>query len=308
MEDKLNKLEIRSLGDCTIREITEQWNTGFQQYLGSDSIGMSIVQTTGRLGRLNIHPDLSVAAFVEGVPAGFVMIGLAEANGRKLAWNGGTGVNPSFRGHSLSKLLLREAIRRTQSAGAHSLSLETRIENDRAIRSYLSCGFEIRDQVHVMRKEGGFADLPFARSRSSDYRTVPVAPCRAGLLPFYPLAKNSWTVEWFMTEDSEAIIALDHYGEAAGYAIYRRSLDSTGRLDSIQLTQCEADPQRGDGRDVIRFMLADIFSPLTELSFRSFHYLRESNGEALMALHEAGFITVYSEHLMTLDFERHPDA
>lgn len=301
MQQKLEKLEIRSLGDCTIREMTEQWNTGFQQYLGS-SMSMSIVQMSSRIGRLNIHPELSVAAFIEGVPAGFVMIGIADVGGRKMAWNGGTGVNPEFRGLSLSKRLLQEAIRRTKEAGAHSLSLETRVENDRAIRSYSGCGFQSKDKLHVMRKEGAFTSIPFLRERGVDYRAIPAAPYRVGKLSYYPLLKNSWTTEWFATESSEAIIALDVMGQPAGYAIYKKGFSGDGKLERVQLTQCEADPQRVDGRNVVRFLLDEVFAPQAGPISRNVHYLRESNVEVLDALREAEFQHIYTEHLMVLDF------
>ncbi len=301
MDGKLDKLEIRSLGDCTIREITEQWNTGFQQYVDDSNMSRTIVQMSSRIGRMNIHPELSVAAYIEGVPAGFVMIGLAQANGRKLAWNGGTGVNPSFRGLSISKLLLGEAIRRTE-AGAHSLSLETRVENERAIRAYEKVGFRIEDTMHIMRKEGGFTTIPFVRSHGGHYDAIPSTPKRVGQLSFYASSKNAWKLEWFVNESCEAIIAADHRGEPAGYALFKRSLNSDGELVGVELIQCEADPRRSDSSDVVRFMLGDLFSPLAPCKVRSAYYLREKNTAALEAVREAGFQTVMAEHLMVLDF------
>jgi ribosomal protein S18 acetylase RimI-like enzyme len=301
MDDaKLGQMEIRSLGDCTIREITEQWNIGFQQYFNKMSI--SIEAMTVRLGRLNIHPELSVAAYIGGIPAGFVMIGLAHVNERKLAWNGGTGVNPEFRGHSLSKLLLKEAISRTQAAGAESLSLEVRLDNDRAIRAYLSCGFRIMDTLQLMRREEAFTSLPFFRSRSADYRIINVTPHIVGRLAYYQEARNSWTTQWFREEGNEAIIVSDRKGESAGYALYRKSYSADGMLESIELTHCEADPQRSDGDDIVRILLAEVFSPLSGSCLRKIRYLRESNTEALDALREAGFHTVFAEHLMVLNF------
>ncbi|MDF2721036.1 MAG: hypothetical protein K0Q59_711 [Paenibacillus sp.] len=305
MDEKQTRLDIRAMGDCTIREITEQWNTGFQQYLGNGGMSTSIVAMSLRIGQMSIHPDCSVMGYIDGVPAGFVMIGIAQANGRKLAWNGGTGVNPLFRGMSLSKRLLAEAIQRTRAAGAHSLTLETRVENDRAIRSYSSCGFQIVDQIHNMRKEGAFSGMPFQRSSSTDFRAVPATPRKVGRLPFYPLSQNSWTTEWFTTGSHEAIIAVDPMGDAVGYAVYSNSLNADGRVEGVLLTQCEADPRRSDGDEVIRFLLNAVFVPSVGGNIaRKTHYLREKNSAAYDALREAGFVTTLAEHLMVLEMDK----
>ncbi|MDF2723685.1 MAG: hypothetical protein K0Q59_3360 [Paenibacillus sp.] len=301
MGDAAGQLEIRSMGDCTIREITEQWNTGFANYFGGD-MSKTAVEMSLRIGRMSIHPDLSVMGYIDGVAAGFVMIGIAHANGLKLAWNGGTGVNPQFRGMSLSKRLLQEAIARTQAAGANRLTLETRTENERAIRSYTSCGFRIVDTVHNMSRRGAFDEPPFRRKTSADYRSIPVTPRAAGRLPFYPLTFNSWTTEWFAVESNEAIIALDAQGNAAGYAIYNKSLNKDGHAASVRLTQCEADPRRSDGDEVIRYLLSEVFAPLSAMNERTVHYLREKNTAAYEALREAGFATVFAEHTMALEF------
>jgi ribosomal protein S18 acetylase RimI-like enzyme len=301
MQETVGRLDIRSLGDCTLREITEQWNTGFALYFGGD-MTKSIMEMSSRIGRMNIHPELSVMGYIDGMPAGFVMIGLVQANGRKLAWNGGTGVNPAFRGMSLSKRLLQEAIDRTQAAGAHRITLETRTENERAIRSYASCGFRIIDTVHNMRKEGEFAGMPFQRRTGASYRAVQATPRQVGRLAFYPLSQNSWTTEWFSTESSEAIIALDTAGEPAGYAIYSKILNLHGHAENVLLMQCEADSRRSDSEEVVRYLLNEVFAPQSPIAMRRTHYLRAKNTAALDALREAGFETVITEHTMAMEF------
>lgn len=301
MEEDMEQLEIRSLGDCTIREITEQWNTGFLAYF--NDMNLSVENMNIRLGRLNIHPELSIAAYIGGIPAGFVMIGMANVDGRKLAWNGGTGVNPEFRGRSLSKLLLQEAIRRTQAAGAESLSLETRTDNDRAIRAYHRVGFTIRETLQVMSREGSFTSLPFVRSDSTDYRMIRVTPDVVGRLAFYGETRNSWTTEWFNAQGHEAAIVLDRNSTTVGYVLYSKSCRVDGTVESVMLTHCEAEPMRSDAGDIVRFLLGEVFTPLSGPYTRRVHYLRESNEHAIAALREAGFQTVFAEHMMVLDFK-----
>lgn len=45
----------------------------------------------------------SLAIYVDGEPAGFVMNGVRDVDGKKLAWNGGTGIAPVFRGQVLAE-------------------------------------------------------------------------------------------------------------------------------------------------------------------------------------------------------------
>jgi ribosomal protein S18 acetylase RimI-like enzyme len=322
-----NPLEIRSLGECSINELTEQWNLGFSQYFRDMTITPSAM--IAKLGRWSIHPELSVAGYIEGVPAGFVLIGLHNVRGRKLAWDGGTGVNPAFRGMGLSKTLMQEAVRRARAEGAESLALETRVENEKAIRAYLGCGFKIVDTMHVMRLEGDFEHLPFrvadialkresAEEGSSTTATDTVTATATSIAPpgytsvpsrlevvsrltFYQEAGNSWTTQWFTAASDQALIAVDPDSQPAGYAIFRKEYDQAGRLRSIQLGHCEADPARGDAPAVIAFLLGEVMEPLARGVNRRVQYMRERNVHALAALKEAGFRTHVAEHLMVCE-------
>lgn len=296
MERQADALIIRSLGDCTINELAELWNRGFQNYY----VDMTTTpeRVLGRLGRRSIHPECSVTGWIDGKPAGFVMVGIARVSGKKLAWNGGSGVSPAFRGRSLSKALLREAMRRTRAEGAKTIVLETRTENEPAIRAYRSCGFEIVDTLHDMRRSGSFETIPFRRDDRVEYAITDATPEQAGRLPFYCHERISWTTQWFNSGDSRAMLAIDDAGEVAGYAIYKRSVDENGRLRSAELTQCEAKPGRDDCREVVRFLLGRVMGPPEADITRFAHYIRESNTEAIEALREAGFAVTLSEYLM----------
>lgn len=296
MEQQAEQPVIRSLGDCTINEIAELWNRGFQHYFTNMTVTPE--RMLARLGRRSIHPECSVTAWIGGEPAGFVMVGIARARGEKLAWNGGSGVSPAFRGHSLSKTLLREAMRRTRAEGAETMSLEVRVENEPAIRAYRSCGFEIVDTLHDLRRSGSFETIPFRRDDRAEYVAVDATPEQAGRLPFYCRDRMSWTTQWFNTGDYRAVMAFDGEGELAGYAIYKRFVDDRGQLQGVELTHCEAKPGRGDSREVVRFLLSRVMGPPEADIARVAHYIRDSNTEAVEALREAGFAATLSEYLM----------
>lgn len=289
---------FKSLNECSIADITALWNTGFEQYV--HDMSRTEFQISVRLGRHHIHPLLSVAAFVGNTPAGFVMIGWREVEGRKLAWNGGTGVAPAFRGQGLSKRLLAEAIRRVKAHGADRLTLEARTDNTRAVAAYRSQGFAIVDRLLDMRCAGGFASVPFRTESDGGYFSVRGLPALAGGLPFYDNARSSWTTEWFSLDGGQSLIAYDRTGAAAGYALFQEECEGHPRHTAIRLCHCEAEPGRKDGRAVVRYMLAELMKPCVAGIVRKAHYVRASNAELIEALREAGFEQTQEEYLMEL--------
>lgn len=293
--------QMKSMAECSVNVLTELWNRGFQQDYSDTK--HTPAQQLQRMGRYRIDPGLSVVAYIGEEPAGFVWIGWREAHGRKLAWNGGTGVIPAFRGRGLSKRMLAEAIRRVGEAGAESLSLEAMTNNEPAVRAYRSCGFVTLDRLHVLQHKGGaFNHASFARERSFAYMTVRGKPELVGRLPFYNDKTTSWTCQWFSLEESQSLVVYDSGGNAAGYATFREDCADDGRQSSVELYHCEADPSREDGRELIRFMLAEVMKPSVQTLTRRARYIRASNPFVLEALTEAGFQQMKEEYLMVLTF------
>lgn len=294
------EIQFKSIADCTINEITELWNIGFSESFVDTKI--TSLQMLDKLGQQCIHPTLSVAAYLENIPAGFVLIGWREIDGRKMAWNGGTGVHPSFRGKGLGRRLLHEAIRGVKQMGAHSLSLETRTrpDNGRAVRAYESNGFVKRDILQMMRLAGDFTSLPFCREQKHSYIYVKGQPEVVRWLPFHTYDQTSWTTQWFSISNGQSLIAYDVTGKAAGFALYKESYNNDGTRNSIHLIQCEADPTCADVSGVIRSLLIEVFRPMEQNVERSTHYIRTSNVEAKQALAEAGFEVSNEEYWMTL--------
>lgn len=295
------QVRFKSLGECSIADITALWNTGFEQYV--NDMTRTEFQMAVRMGRHHIHPEMSVAAFAGDTPAGFVMVGWRDIGGRKLAWNGGTGVAVPFRGRGLSKQLLAEAIRRVRARGAERLSLEARTDNTRAVAAYRSQGFVVADRLLDMSRTDGFVDMPFRRERDAGYYCVRGEPGRAGGLPFYDSSRSSWTTEWFNLDGGQSLIAFDSSGAPAGYALYQEEAGGASRKTVVRICHCEANPERQDGRDVIRYMLAELMKPCVAGITRRAHYVRASNADLVEALREAGFEQTQEEYLMHLVFE-----
>lgn len=292
-------MSFRSLNECSIRDMTALWNAGFEHYVSNMS--RTPFQMAMRLGRYHIHPELSVAAYIDGEPAGFVMIGWREIGGKKLAWNGGTGVASAFRGRGLSKPLLSEAVRRVRAAGADRLSLEVRTDNDRAIAAYRSQGFVAVDRVvHWSCKD--FERTPFQHKLEEGLALLCDVPSRVAHLPFYNSERCSWTTEWFNLESAQSMLAIDRFGKVVAYALFQEEQSPTnGAANTIRLFHCEADPGHANRSGLIRAMLAELWKPCALGVARRVQYARASNAELTEALEEAGFVRTQEEYLMHLE-------
>lgn len=290
-------LEIKTMAECTLDEITTQWNIGFQYYF--HDMTKTASQMLSHLNHNAIHPDLSILAYIDDVPAGFVLVGQKKVAGISQAWNGGTGVNPQFRQQGLARTLLREAVKRVYEGGADRFSLEVRTDNERAIAAYESVGFNIQHGMQVLRRNGAFHAIPFPRGVHTDYYHVIGTAKQVAALPFY-LEQSAWSFQWYNYPESESVLVYDPIGQVVGYALFIKSYADDGMLSGIMLTHCEAHPDSEHRRDLIRYMLQLVFSPFDQALVRTGQYLRTTNADLIEAMHEAGFELDYEEYLMIL--------
>lgn len=295
-------VEIRRLADCTFREAVELWNIGFSGYYSD--MTMSMEKYVARLGAYAIRPDLSVAAFVGGEPAGFVLVGLKTADGVPIAWNGGTGVSPNHRGKGIAKRLMREAVAAMKEAGARIALLEVVQKNAGAIAAYESAGFRIRDGLIGAKRSGAIAPAPPSEAdnlAAGGYTVGSARPAELKHLPFFR-HEAAWSGQWFNRLDDPGVVIRDAAGTAAAYALARRTFDEeSGRLTGIALFQCAADPSRPDRRTLVRAAMEAAFGPLDTDCVRQTDNLSMSDPAATEWLEEAGFETVYTQYLMTAE-------
>ncbi|MFK7695537.1 GNAT family N-acetyltransferase [Paenibacillus sp. HJGM_3] len=315
---------IRPLNECTLDEAVALWNEGFSQYYSD--MTQTVEKFTIYLGTKRINPTLSVGMFIDGKPAGFVLIATRSVNGKLIAWNGGTGVSPAFRGMGLARPLMKAAVDNMRAAGVHTAYLEVVSKNVKAIAAYEGAGFRIVDDLIGMKREGALsgagagdgagdadgagagvgalAGFAAAGSDSGAYAVQPGRPAEVIGLPFY-LPHVPWSGQWFQlqTHGGESLQVLDREtGAAVGYALFTRHYNDLGELSSIVLHHCEADPAREDGGAIVRAALAHAFGPPDREIGRSVDNLRASNPPVLAALSEAGFATLYEQKLMVMEF------
>ena len=299
-------IEIRRLSNCSFAEALKAWNEGFQGYFVD--MTLSLDGYLARLQRDGLSPENSFMAFCDNRPAGFLINGLRTIAGEKVAWNGGTGVSPEFRGRGLGKALLRATLDLYRDHGVAVATLEAISENESAISLYRQFGYEIIDRLTFLQHEGKIDSRSFASNDTNSFSVNPVAPQSAGKLSFYPRLVP-WQAQWqsISLNNGEALVVSDADGVAVGYAFYKKKIDEQGKLASIVLYQCEVDPDCADAQSIVGRALQYLYAPLDLECSRTTHNLGASNLTVQRVLRECGF-TPFIEQVHMVRTETDSDA
>jgi GNAT superfamily N-acetyltransferase len=247
-------LEIKRLAECSIEEGVKAWNVGFEgYYFDATTNAESFVN---RLVSEGLSPRLSIVAFYDNQPIGIVKNGVRIFNGEKIAWNGGTGVAPSFRGKGIGKELMEATLSIYKEEGIDIATLEAISENQNAITLYEKIGYNVVDQLEYLELK---SKLSISLTNAGNYIVERAVPQQIGFLSLYK-GMNPWQTQWQSAKDSEAIIIKDPNHETEiGYAYFRRSFSPEGKHIGTVLFQCEANPSREDAENIIHFALSQVF-------------------------------------------------
>ncbi|MCU1265872.1 MAG: hypothetical protein JWM21_2190 [Acidobacteria bacterium] len=285
--DSAATVEIRPLSECSFEDAVRIWNKGFQGYFVD--MTMSLDAYLARLQREGLSPEFSMVAFSEGRPAGFLLNGIRMDAGRKVAWNGGTGVSPEFRGRGIGKALLRAAFDLYIAQGVERATLEAISENQQAISLYQQFGYEIFERLISLKREGSLSEPAFHHPDSQAYSARRVAPFDVGQLEFYQQLEP-WQTHWqsLARNNGEALIVSDRNGAAVGYALFRKKRDEQERTLDIALYQCVSVPGP-DAKATIACALQSVYAPLELACGRSTYNFSKGNDAVVGMLTETGF-------------------
>ncbi|MCA1060329.1 GNAT family N-acetyltransferase [Rossellomorea aquimaris] len=254
-------VEIKRLKECTLDEAVHAWNTGFEGYYFN--MTMNTDAFAARLVNEGLSTEHSIVAFMDNVPVGLVLSGMREVNGKKIAWNGGTGVATSFRRHGIGKALIEKSLEIYKEEAVDIATLEAVLENGNAIALYEQYGYRTIDQLEYLELKGSLSTSPIPPSPNVYTLKDPVYLHELDQLSFYK-GMNPWQTHWKNLKGSQALIALDEEGKAIGYANFRKAFSSEGAHSHTIVYQCEAAPEQKDAEAIITFMLADIFGDFSE--------------------------------------------
>jgi ribosomal protein S18 acetylase RimI-like enzyme len=277
---------ISQLSTCSFNDALQAWNEGFQGYFVDMS--SSLDKFLSRLQSESLSPEYSFLAFCEGRPAGILLNGIRSSDDVKVAWNGGTGVSPEFRGRGVGTALMRTTLDFYKRNSVQTGTLESISENERAIALYHNFGYQITDRLVFLEHEGSLDS--FSGSDTNAYSVQHVPPQRVGRLDFYDTTA-AWQAQWqsLAINNGEAVIVKDRSGTDVGYVLYKRRLDDAGEVSSIALYQCV--PRGGvlDREGVVRAALEKVYAPARLECRRTTYNLRVADNVVVEILTRAGF-------------------
>ncbi|MBP1964438.1 GNAT family N-acetyltransferase [Paenibacillus aceris] len=276
---------FKKMSELTAEDMVVLWNKGFEGYPLNNTLTLD--RFFSRAVNEGLSFEHSLVMFERNEPIGFVMNGFRSIEGKKVTWNGGTGIVPAYRGKGFGKQLMERNLQLYREQEAGIALLEALVHNETAIKLYRSVGYEITEQlVCLQRSEAIDASLleTNAVGRYSTRRGLPIAVRE---VPFYrPM--SAWQTQWPSMKDGESIIVTDGE-EVVGYALCKRIFGEDGHLATIALYQCEALPGREDEREILKTTLSEVFAPLTSSFKRLTMNIRHTNSSVHELLEELGF-------------------
>jgi hypothetical protein len=185
-----------------------------------------------RLVNEGLSMEHSIVAFDNENPVGIVLNGFRIVNGKKISWNGGTGVATEYRGKGVSKLLMEEILKIYQVEGVEIATLEAIKENERAIRLYEQFGYQVVDSLVYLN---GVPEFHF--SAGNFLQSKAIRPEQLQALSFYK-ENVAWQCQWPSVKSGEAQVYFDKKQNPVGYTLFKRVWNQEG-LDKVFLYQFE---------------------------------------------------------------------
>ncbi len=132
-------VKLKTIEKLSVEEITDLFNRAFEDYFVK--IDLTPEYMAGKLDSEGLDPMLSLGVFKNESPVAFMLHALRNVNGKRIAYNGGTGVIKAFRGQHLTVKMYEKQIELLREKGAEEIELEVIADNVPAIRSYEKVGF-----------------------------------------------------------------------------------------------------------------------------------------------------------------------
>ncbi|MCB0639230.1 MAG: GNAT family N-acetyltransferase [Lewinella sp.] len=267
-------MTLATLEKATIPQLTGAFNAAFAGYFAPLQLTEEQVARKIELGEIN--RELSAGAWSGEQLVGFIWHGQHDDNGRRRAYNTGTGVVPAFRGQGLTRQMYQHLEPILQENGFVECWLEVIEENAPARRAYRATGFE--EIRHLRCFHGTIQPAP----RIAEVRPLP--------RPDWPVLTNlwSWTPSWQNAAhtienawEDLAAVGLYEYDTLLAYAVFN---PATGRVPQFAVHPEQR--RRGLGRQL-------------------FGYIQEQTSQELAVINVDGSAAGTLRFLETLGMENH---
>ncbi|MGE7625116.1 GNAT family N-acetyltransferase [Viridibacillus sp. NPDC096237] len=286
-------ISFKLMSSISFQEAHELFNRGFEGYL----LPMNLPFDTfvSKFGNEGLSPSISIVAYDDVEPVGFVLQGIREVNGQKISWNGGTGIIPEYRGKKLGFFLMQEAEKVLMDKKVSIATLEALSENRPAISLYEKCGYNVIDDLLFLSSNGILeGQLP----NINDYEIFRLPAVQAIESDLFP-AIVPWQTDASNTPKigGEAVVITKN-GEMQAACLIRKKQVFGNETESITLFQVT---ENGD-ENALNTLLAYALEYDKPINRSTYNFLK-GNGRTVSLLMEKGFEeTPVSQVFMTKTF------
>lgn len=223
--------------------------------------------------KLNLNPSVSFLAFEGEKVVGFNLHTVSDYHGKRTAYNGGIGVNPSFRKMGVATQLYEQVLPVLIEMNVNRILLEVISTNQAALHLYQSLGFRAVRRLKCFQLS---ADFRHAKPPVDiDFEPLSSVP---SLVPDYTPAFLDATEQLSFNLRNERILAAMHQGKYLGYVVWQPAL---GRISQLLV-----DPtyrNRGLGRALVSLVSESSEQQVTIMN------VPEEADSTIFALEKIGF-------------------
>ena len=137
-------MEIKSLEKTDFETLFVAFSKAFADY----DLQLNADELKTMWKRRGFNPKLSFAAFEEKDIVAFTLNGIGNFNGKKMAYDTGTGTLKEYRGKGLAAKIFEHSIPYLKEANINQYLLEVLQHNSKAISVYQKMGFEVTRELN----------------------------------------------------------------------------------------------------------------------------------------------------------------
>lgn len=211
-------IRIKTLKGIDFKIVYTAFTKAFADY---EINSMSFDEVMQMITRRGFNPEISFGAFENDELVSFTLNGLGKWNGKKTAYDTGTGTIKEYRGQGLAKKIFQESVPVLKENGISQYLLEVLQHNDKAVNLYKNQAFKISREFDYFTANK--SDLKFSNEKlNNDFEIKEIN------IPDYTLASTFWDFQpsWQNTFDSIhrthqnfKIIGAFNDNELIGYGI-----------------------------------------------------------------------------------------
>ncbi|MDR2221780.1 MAG: GNAT family N-acetyltransferase [Flavobacteriaceae bacterium] len=282
-------IEVRSLQNVTVTELTDVFNDSFSDYI--IPLHLTEQNMSFKLYSELIDLALSVGVYDEQRLVGFMLTGVRNEGAERYYYNAGTGVIPTYRGQGLVALMYEYALPIWKKEEKRiNLFLEVIKGNDKAIKAYKTQGYEISRDLLCFK-----GDIQKVQQTSDDWKIKVVEEINWEVVVAFwdiqPSWQNSVAVLNKAKEDVRYQVAMNQ-GEIVGYIAYHKN---SGKV--FQIAVAKKHRNKKIGRLLFNEVAKTVNKPILVTNV-------DCNGvEIISFLKRIGLELFITQHEMILKFE-----